>query len=497
MTNLVEEESTLATSTAPPRKRFVDSLNPTLVNALTVLGFAMPVVSYFWVVHQYGVNVIFGDQWSDVTVIRHSYSHLLDWQSLWTQHTENRMLFPNLVVVALARTTHFNIQVEEYVSALMLVVATGLLIWAHKRRSPSIPWLYYCPVVLLAFSLVQYENILWGFQMAWFLVLVSLASTVVLLDRFTLTWPVVIGAVAAAVVGSFSLLQGLLIWPIGLVLLFYRRRAAPVFVIWIVSALASVAVFFHHFDTSGFSIPSFIPKHPISPVSFFTFAVGDVVGTPADGNGTDHLVMIFGLVVVLVAVVTLVICGIQRDERTGSPIGVALLCFGLLFAVLITNGRSSTGYPVASASRYRTYDLLILIGIYLALLGRRSFPNRGSSTPLLPAVIAARHHPWSVRRGATGSAPATGVALPIARWVLAGIIVLQLALGFPNGLRGARSDHSFQRQAAAFTRNIDRTSDTAVIYYLFIAQSAATTRQQVHTAKRLHLSLFAGSGGRH
>ena len=161
-------------STGPIRKRIVDRLDRRLVNTLTAIGFAAPVLVYFWMVHHYSVNVIVGDQWDDVTVIEHSYTHLFDWGSLWAPHNENRIFFPNLVVLLLARTTQFNIQVEEYLSAMMLSATTALLIWVHKRRSPSTPWLYYCPVVLLAFSIVQYGNSLWGFQMAWYMVMLFL-----------------------------------------------------------------------------------------------------------------------------------------------------------------------------------------------------------------------------------------------------------------------------------------------------------------------------------
>ena len=150
--------------------------------------------------------------------------------TLWAQHNENRIFFPNLIVVVLGDTTHFNTVIEEYVSAAMLIIATGLLILTHRRRRPSTPWFYYCPVVILMFSLVggnpwwASTNTLWAFQMAWYLVLLGLAVTLFLLDRPSLTWLVLAGAMAAAVVGSFSSLQGLLIWPIGLVLLYLRRR---------------------------------------------------------------------------------------------------------------------------------------------------------------------------------------------------------------------------------------------------------------------------------
>jgi hypothetical protein len=47
----------------------------------------------------------------------------------------------------------------------MLTVATGLFVLAHRRRSLSVPWIYYCPVVIVMLAFVQNSDTLWGFQM--------------------------------------------------------------------------------------------------------------------------------------------------------------------------------------------------------------------------------------------------------------------------------------------------------------------------------------------
>ncbi len=208
----------------PVGTRFVDRLNSRFVNVLTALGLGVPIGGYFWIIYHYGVNVIVADQMSDVTVVQDSYSHHFAWTVLWTQHNNDRLFFPDLLVILQAHTDHLNIRVEEFLSAIMLAAATMLLIWAHKRRSPSIPWLYYCPVALLTFSLVQYQSTIWGFQMCWYLVVLSLAAALVLLDRTTLSWITLAGAIGAAVVGTFSSSEGLMIWPVGLLLLYLRRR---------------------------------------------------------------------------------------------------------------------------------------------------------------------------------------------------------------------------------------------------------------------------------
>ena len=280
-------------------------------------------------------------------MIAHSYGHLFDWSSLWAQHNENRIFFPNLIVLVLARVTLFNIQIEEYLSAVMLVMATALLIWAHRRRAPATPWLYYCPVVLLAFSIVQYENTLEGFQMAWCLVMLSLATAVVLIDRITLTWLTLVAAIAAAAVGSFSSLQGLLVWPAGLVLLYHRRRSKPFVAIWIASAAASVVIYFYNFNTNeGSPNHGYALQHPLDAIKFYVFAVGDVVGYPQQYARPGNIgVLLLGVVILVLAGLTVALYGIRRDECGAAPVGVALISVGLLFDAMITEGRVIFGLP--------------------------------------------------------------------------------------------------------------------------------------------------------
>ena len=124
------------------------------ITVLGILSLAVPVVVYLGFIHRYGVNVLWNDQWDDINVVGHTHAGNLSLATLWAQHNENRVFFPNLIVVVLSETTHFNSVIEEYMSAAMLIIATGLLILTHRRRRPSTPWFFYCPVAILTFSLV-------------------------------------------------------------------------------------------------------------------------------------------------------------------------------------------------------------------------------------------------------------------------------------------------------------------------------------------------------
>ena len=148
-------------------------------------GFRLP--RTVWFLHHYSLNVVRSDQWADVTLIAKSYDGQLTLSALWAQHAENRILFPNLIALAMSRVDAFNISVEEYISASLLLAAIALIIVAHKRRSPDRPWIAYCPVAIVMASIVQAENTLWGFQLAWYLVLVLLAGVIFILDRPSLS----------------------------------------------------------------------------------------------------------------------------------------------------------------------------------------------------------------------------------------------------------------------------------------------------------------------
>ena len=185
--------------------------------ALSFLALAVPVAVYFWFIDHYALNVIYYDSWSDIYLIAHPWA-------MWSQHNEQWLVFPNIIVLLLGDTIHYNTFVEDFLSGILLLFSTGLFIWTHKRRSIATPWIYYLPVVIVMLSIVQAANTLWGFQLAWYVVMLSLALSLYFLDRPNLTNLVMAAAVGAAVVGTFSSLMGLFIWPVGLALLWQRRR---------------------------------------------------------------------------------------------------------------------------------------------------------------------------------------------------------------------------------------------------------------------------------
>jgi hypothetical protein len=462
-----------------------------------VLSLLVPTAAYFWFIQQYAVNVPYADQWySDVPLLGHFYSHTLTLGNLWTLHFDHRMLFPNLIVLALAQFTHFNIIFEDYLGGIFLAVSAGLFILAHKRRSPSTPWIYYCPVALLLFSFVQFQNSLWGFQMAWYLVMLALAIAVFLLDRPTLSWLVLTGAIGAAVIGSFSSLQGLFIWPVGLIFFLYRRRSRGLVIAWVVSAVITGGVYFYHFQYEGPSDRFAVLVHPVTALKFFFFSLGAVVGNQATNPATDPSVptILLGLVIFAVAIWVVLDHVIPRQgEASGSPIGVALIVFGLFFAIFITQGRAwSVILPYEP--RYTTYNLLILVGCYLALLNRLSLRDSAKHSPgtSLPAggMDSAGYSAEQASITQDKNNHRSSIAWAVVGAILMSAICLQVIIGTNNGLASAQTWSHNQRVAADVVANSNMASNTLVRE---LVNSPVLVRQSIMVLSSHDLSLFATS----
>ena len=221
------------------------------------------------------------DQWDDVPVIRQSFVHFPDWSSLWAQHVDNRILFPNLVVDRTGphgALQHHGGGVRQRSHAVRLDRPVHLVpqtaVTAHAVA-------LLCPVAFLTLTLAQWQNTIWGFQMAWYLVVLALARD----DRPhsigpSLRWAIFVVAIVAAVVGSYSSLQGLLIWPVGLVLLYHRRRSLQAMIVWVIAAGSNDCLVFsqlHEFEGVQ-SQRNRVESVRSTPSSSSSIALGDIVG---------------------------------------------------------------------------------------------------------------------------------------------------------------------------------------------------------------------------
>jgi hypothetical protein len=405
----------------------------------------VPVAAYFWFIDHFSVNVPYLDQWSDVGLAGHWYTYGPSFGELWRPHAVHRMLFPKIFVLGLTQFTHFNVVVEEYVSAVILIASAVLVVVTHRQRCRSTPLIWCLPVVVLLFSFVQYEDTLWGFQLAWYLVTLGLVTALYFLDRPMLTQPVFVAAVAASVIASYSSLQGLLVWPAGLVLLYLRRRSRQQLIVWCILAVVVTALYFYHLNPNEYANQTYFLTHPIASLKYFFFLIGSVVGVELTSQPGAEIA--FGALVVAVSI-GLVVRYWRRDEQSSRPFGVALVLYGLLFGATITQGRAYGG--LWAPSRYSICGLLTLVGCYLILLDRPTDERRQARlTAGVGAGLAVDDDRW---------ARAKGIGRATAWAVVALAVVLVAIFGTGHGYASAKTRSEDERQVADIAVNYKEAS---------------------------------------
>jgi hypothetical protein len=435
---------------------------------LPATGFLVPVALYFWLISADGVDMLRADQWFDVKLIHDWSTGKLSFGELWALHGENRVFFQNLLTLFLARAFHYNVLVEEYLSASLLVAALVLIVLSHRRRSPSTPWLWYCPVALLLLTVGQWGGTLYGYAVGWYLIIACVAVVLFLLDRPALSWVAWCGAAGAAVVASFSSLQGLFVWVAGLTILLQRRRPGRMVLAWVGASFVTAGLYFFGWNAGQGEGVSYALAHPAEALQYFFFAVGDILSVPLPNSphGAQYAVLVFGIAVFGVAVWSLVRYGFRADERSARPLGVALIWVGLSFAAAAAGARTVDGISNAGFSLYVAFDLLILLGSFLVVIDRR---------------------PAGVTTGAGRAPVALGLSL-----VVGLLVVVQVVAGSVNGVRYGRDYRDYEVTGAIVTSKIRQAPDGLVTNQLGAGyESAAFIRSMTAYARSEHLSLFS------
>ncbi len=334
---------------------------------LLCLGYGLPLVFLGWFVVRFSVNVPYEDQWELINNLFIPLAqHPWQWQDFVLRQNEHLLVFPSMIFAGLAFLSHWNVQWEMSVS-LGLAVATAWLLARLSYSQGLAPWASLIAGVLV-FGLGQWENWLWGFQLAWFLINFCLVAALVCLARPDYGWGGLGGAVILGVVASFSSAQGLLV-ALALVPLVFTHGPGKTWVrlgLWGASWAVCLGLFMWHYPSGNLGVP------PISwwpnpwPVGHYFFIL---LGTPLSADlGTAAYVGGVGLCLFLLGAGYTLGFASLRVRRLGLP-WLCLGLFALLFAVLTTLGRAGLGIEQATSSRYTTTSGLLFVSlVYLAYL---------------------------------------------------------------------------------------------------------------------------------
>jgi hypothetical protein len=342
----------------------------------------VPLAFLIWVVVQYAVAVPYWDQWELVPLLEKTYHGQLTFHDLWAQHNEHRILFPKIIMLALARLTGWNTRCEL---AVNIILALGIFaVFIHQvkitGRKLGIAGLRWAipAISLIVFSISQYQNWLWGWQLQMFLNLLAVVGGILLLANETFSWRRFAAAALLGMVATYSFANGLLFWPIGLVMLLVvtagKKERLPALIAWLaVSVLMLWSYLYHYQKPEEHPAVNLIFKMPVEYASYVLKYIGGIcaqyVGgsTPTDGD----FALVFGLAAILAMgwAGGMLVWKKIADFKTLLPyFGMSLYSIGS--ALMTGVGRVGFGSNQAIYSRYCTMvvPLWVSLVVFLVLL---------------------------------------------------------------------------------------------------------------------------------
>ena len=366
---------------------------------------ALPALWAGWLIYYYGVDTPWGDEWDSTRLLLEKFqAGTLQFADFFAFHNEHRIFFPRLLTFGLAQLTHWNVRAELLVIWILACVCSlNFLRMAQItgwRKAGARHWLLLATNILL-FSPLQWENLLWGFQIGFFLPLATITACLWFAPSLRRPFDF-LATMALCLITTFSIASGFASWLLAAPLLCRLNRKMPVrgekgwWLIWLFVAAVSTWLYFQ-----GYTRPAAHPstsealKHPLLAIQFILAYLGTPFssGTALDASAVASVA---GAVLIIPLVGCVLYVWRWRGDRTllaqALP-WVSLAGWALVNASLTMFGRVGFGIPAATQSRYVSFAIMLPIG--LLFLGHLVF----------------RHWRAQANSGANRAGPARGLII--------------------------------------------------------------------------------------
>jgi hypothetical protein len=406
----------------------------------------------------FGVNVVYGDEWR--------LAILFDKPSLarlWVQLNEHRIFIPKVIILSLGSLTKWNTVVEMYVTQALLLTTLFVLfvVFEGSIHSKWMPVLF-APVAFLVFSLRQGATMLMGLLMQFVLVLTFAVLAFYflrVLGRNTSRGLPFAAALAGATLASLSSAQGLLVWPVGLVQLLVGRPGRRTNWIlagaWSLFGVAGWLLYFLDYHIPAHTTagrPADLVVGPLYLLRFFLTALGSSLSwwqEPSFAIGCLLLVLV-GASVCLV---------IGRGRVAEYSFWTSLVLFSLLVLLAVTAGRAERGIDQALVSRYTTYSILGVVGLY-AMLAKLHLESKSRSTAILFGTVLI-------------------------------VVMLTLPVTYAGGVKVGSSIEASREKAAAVLATYESRPDSQLTS---LDPNPQLVRKRAPILQKLHYNVFSESG---
>ena len=330
--------------------------------------YLIPVVLLIGFVANFSVNVPIDDEWRLASLFDKIATGNVTFNDFWALHSNHRIVFPKILIAVLAFVSRWNINYQLCLSiglAVITFIATYKLSSMQVKNVGDDLWhLANILTCILLCSLVQHENWLWGFQLAWFLVNLCFVAAVycLILPKRLLPNIQILIAAGFCFIASFSLAQGLLSWlaaiPAVVALEGNVAQKRKRLIVWMLLFVATCAVYSIDYHPSRkTSIISLLNK-PLVVIDYFLSLLGSpIVRSPV-------ISALVGLAIFATFLFLAFHFGRKMNEQREAIPWLSIGLFAVLSALFITAGRAQFGAIQAiESSRYTTNSILLLVAL--------------------------------------------------------------------------------------------------------------------------------------
>lgn len=326
-------------------------------------------------IHFFGLNIPFWDQWSFAQYLMLKQQGLLTFADLLAQHNEHRPFFPRLIWFALAEFTGYNVKAEQWTNLLIAVllfvffIRRSIGIW--NENGLSVPLATIPLLSLLVFNLGHRESWLQGFQTVMFLGIACVIVGFFLLAERA-DWRAFMGAIFLGYLGTYSMVNGLFFWLIGLVFLLINESGRIRVLkagIWLAFSALCFSLYFNGWGTTAEMDFAYLFAH----LGEWAVWLLNFLGAP---------MLAFWYVAWVFGILGIVLYGIILREAVKSGKWRAMLpYFAIAAFILVTTftislGRMEFGLRQSTVSRYLTmsawYWASLIVLLPFANLKRQS-----------------------------------------------------------------------------------------------------------------------------
>lgn len=352
---------------------------------------AIPVLYLAYYIYSFSSALPVNDQWDVAPFIVSTKEGHLDLHQLFHFHNEHLIVIPRLLFAGLALLFTWDNRAECWLTFVFVVATFGLLcrvVLKGRERGEVAGLVALVVVAVFLFSTTQWQNWLWGFQLAWPIPVLALTATIPSLyrSRGSMVTGMAIGVATMAAVlsmGSGFLVPLILFVILGGRYLHGRDRRV---LLWLALSgcltVLSVGLFLAnkpagagaiHVGLSSFQGMAILLANP-----FFDFTRSRPESFP--------LFLCVATVVSIVLIVPFIWFSVRgfRANAFETPLfttGFALAVWAFLSVTTIALARANLGFEGLAQSRYVSYAVLLPVGLLLmavALMRGKDLSAKGS-----------------------------------------------------------------------------------------------------------------------